>query len=213
MKYKVQLGQTNKLLKEMLDVQCQFQSEMDIHDTIVKVLLLHAHNLISEDPHHGMELDIAQAMIEVLGYQRVGDGESLQVCAMPGTRKGQEWLLQPNLQPTLERRFQQLLRISKDVATKAEEIKPPTLSRFTDEQMDYFHKILQSDMQATMSTVPEPTPSTSMEVSEPWKSYIYDMYEQSFHATEEDMGTIFMDNFDKEQTPVKTAPSADEMEA
>ena len=38
------------------------------------------------------------------------------------------------------------------------------------------------------------------------------MYEQSFHTTEEDMGPMFIDNSDKEQTPVKTTPSADEME-
>ncbi len=74
-------------------------------------------------------------------------------------------------------------------------------------------KTLQPDMQATMSTAPEPTPSTSMEVTEPQKSHIYDMYEQSFHTTEEDVGPMFMDNSDEEQTPVKTTPLDDEMEA
>ncbi len=39
------------------------------------------------------------------------------------------------------------------------------------------------------------------------------MYEQSFHTTEEDAGPMFVDDSDEEQTPVKTAPSADEMEA
>ena len=39
------------------------------------------------------------------------------------------------------------------------------------------------------------------------------MYEQSFHATEEDAGPMFVDDLDKEQTPVKTTPSADEIEA
>ena len=39
------------------------------------------------------------------------------------------------------------------------------------------------------------------------------MYKQSFHATEEDMGPMFIDDLDKEQTPVKTTPSADKMEA
>ena len=39
------------------------------------------------------------------------------------------------------------------------------------------------------------------------------MYEQSFHATEEDMGPMFVDDLDEEQTPVKTTPSVDEMEA
>ena len=39
------------------------------------------------------------------------------------------------------------------------------------------------------------------------------MYEQSFHATEEDTGPMFMNDLDEEQTPVKTAPSAGEMEA
>ena len=38
------------------------------------------------------------------------------------------------------------------------------------------------------------------------------MYEQSFHATEKDAGPMFIDS-DEEQTPVKTTPSADEMEA
>ena len=62
----------------MLDTQCQFQSEMDIHDVTVKVLLLHALNLISgENPHHGMEPDAAQAMIKVLGYQKVSNGKPL----------------------------------------------------------------------------------------------------------------------------------------
>ena len=50
---------------------------------------------------------------------------------------------------------------------KAEEVKPPTTSRATHELMDQFCKILQPDMQASMSTVQEPTQSTSMEVSEP----------------------------------------------
>ena len=73
----------------MLNVQCQFQAEMDVHDATVNILLLHVHNLISgEDPHHRMEQDTAQAMIEVLGYQKVSSGEPLRVCAMPGTRKG-----------------------------------------------------------------------------------------------------------------------------
>ena len=39
------------------------------------------------------------------------------------------------------------------------------------------------------------------------------MYEQSFHATEEDTGPMFVDDSDEKQTPVKTKPSADEMEA
>ena len=64
-----------------------------------------------------------------------------------------------------------------------------------------------------MTTAPEPTPSTSMKVTELQRSYIYEMYEQSFHVTEEDVGPMFVDDLDKEQTPVKTAPSADEMEA
>ena len=38
------------------------------------------------------------------------------------------------------------------------------------------------------------------------------MYEQSFHATEEDAGPMFIDDSDEEQTPVKTTPSADKME-
>ena len=47
---------------------------------------------------------------------------------------------------------------------------------------------------------------------EPWKSHIHEIYEQSFHATEEDAGLMFIDDSDKELTPVKTVPSADEIE-
>ncbi len=122
-------------------------------------------------------------------------------------------MLRPDLQPKLERRLQKLLRTLMDATAKMEEIKPPTLSRFTDDQTDHFCKVLQSGAPTTMTTAPEPTLSTSMEVTESRRSHIYDMYEQSFHATEEDMGPMFMDNSDKEQTPVKIAPSADEMEA
>ncbi len=140
-KYKVNLAQTNKILKEMLDSQCQFNYKMDICDAMVKVLLLHAHNLISgKVPQHGMEPEAAQAIIEVLGYQKIADGKPLQVHSMPGTQEGQDWLLQPDLQPKLERSFQQLLRTSMDVTAKMEEIKPPTLSRFTDDQTDHFAK-------------------------------------------------------------------------
>ena len=52
-----------------------------------------------------------------------------------------------------------------------------------------------------------------MDTTDSHKSHIHEMYEQSFHPTEEDSGPMFMDNSDKEQTPVKTAPIADEMEA
>ena len=41
-KYKIQLGQTNELMKEMLDVQCQFQSKMDIHDATVLPVASHS---------------------------------------------------------------------------------------------------------------------------------------------------------------------------
>ena len=52
-----------------------------------------------------------------------------------------------------------------------------------------------------------------MDSAEPHKSHIHEMYEQSFHATEKDAGLMFIDNSDEEQTPVKTTPSADEIEA
>ncbi len=78
MKYKVNLAQTNEILKEMWHSQCQFNHDMDIHDAMVKVLLLHMHNLISgKAPQHGMEPEAAQAMLEVLGYQKITDGEPL----------------------------------------------------------------------------------------------------------------------------------------
>ena len=51
-----------------------------------------------------------------------------------------------------------------------------------------------------------------MDSTEQCKSHIYEMYKQSFHATEEDAGPMFIDDSDEEQTPVKTTPSADEME-
>ena len=76
--YKIDLAQTNKILKEMLHSQCQFNYKMDIRNATVKVLLLHAHNLISgEAPQHGMEPEAAQAMIKVLGYQKITDGKPL----------------------------------------------------------------------------------------------------------------------------------------
>ena len=129
MKYRISLAKFNELLKEMVELQCQFQHKMDICDTTVKVLLLHAHNLISgENPQHGMEPEAAQAILEVLGYQKVTDGEPMQVCTMPGTQEGQDWLLQPGLQPQLERRFQQLLGTSTDVIETTEEVKPIALS-------------------------------------------------------------------------------------
>ena len=79
---------------------------------------------------------------------------------MPGIQEGQDWLLQPDLQPKLERRFQQLLRTSTDATATTEEIKPATLSRFTDDQAAYLCEVLQADTQ-------EPTPSTSMDITEP----------------------------------------------
>ena len=87
-----------------------------------------------------------------------------------------------------------------------EEIKPTALSRFTDGQATYLHAVIQSDTQEL--AVPTPMDSTELR-----KSHIYEMYEQSFHTTEEDVGPIFVDDSDEEQTPVKTTPSADEMEA
>ena len=53
---------------------------------------------------------------------------------------------------------------------------------------------------------------TLMDTAESCKSHIHEMYEQSFHTTEEDTGLMFVDDSDEEQTPVKTTPSADKME-
>ncbi len=86
-----------------------------------------------------------------------------------------------------------------------EEIKPAALSRFTDDQAAYLHEVLQADTQ-------ELAPSTPMDSTELQKSHIHEMYKQSFHATEEDVGPMFIDDSDEEQIPVKTTPSADEME-
>ncbi len=207
MQYKADLTKSNKLLKEMVGSQYQFQHKMDTCDVIVKVLLLHAHNLISgKDPHHGMELEAAQALLKVLGYQKVTDGKPIQMHTMPGTQEGWDWLLQPGLQPQLEERFQQLCRTSTDATATTEESKPAALSRFTDDQAACFHVVLQSD-------TPELALPTLMDSTKPHKSHIHEMYEQSFHATEEDMGPMFVDNLDEKQTPVKTTPSADKIEA
>ena len=51
-----------------------------------------------------------------------------------------------------------------------------------------------------------------MDSTELCKSHIHEVYEQSFHATEEGAGPMFVDNSDEEQTPVKTTPSADKIE-
>ncbi len=78
MKYKVNLAQTNEILREMLHSQYQFNQDLDICDAIVKVLLLHGHNLITgKAPQCGMELEAVQAMLEVLGYQKITDSKHL----------------------------------------------------------------------------------------------------------------------------------------
>ncbi len=87
-----------------------------------------------------------------------------------------------------------------------EEIKPASLSTFNEDQATFLCQIVQSDIKEL--TVPAP-----MDTTEPCKSHIHEMYEQSFHTTEEDAGPMFIDDSDEEQTPVKTTPSADEMEA
>ena len=76
--YKINLAKSNELLKEMVESQYQFQHKMDAHDMTVKVLLLHAHNLImGENPHCGIEPEAVQAILKVLGYQKVTDGKPL----------------------------------------------------------------------------------------------------------------------------------------
>ncbi len=86
MKYRTDLTKSNELLKKMVRSQYQFQCKMDICNATVKVLLLHAHNLISgENPQYGIEPEAAQAILKVLGYQKVTDGKPMRVCAMPGT--------------------------------------------------------------------------------------------------------------------------------
>ena len=91
---KIDMMKSNNILKEMVGTQYQFKCEMDACDVTVKVLLLHAHNLISRnDPHHGMEPEAVQALLEILGYKKVADGEPMQVHAMPGDQEGWDWLL------------------------------------------------------------------------------------------------------------------------
>ena len=61
---------SNNILREMVGTQYQFQHELEAHDLVMKVLLLHTHNLISgNDPHQGMEPEGAQALLELLGYK------------------------------------------------------------------------------------------------------------------------------------------------
>ncbi len=82
---KIDMMKSNDILREMVGMQYQFQCEMEAHDLVMKVLLLHAHNLISRnDPHEGMEPEAAQALLRLLGYKKVTDSEPLKVCAMPG---------------------------------------------------------------------------------------------------------------------------------
>ncbi len=87
-----------------------------------------------------------------------------------------------------------------------EEIRPALLSTFNEDQAAFLHEVVQSDIKEL--AVPAP-----MDTTEPHKSHIHEMYKQSFHTTEEDAGPMFIDDSDKEQTPVKTTPSADKMEA
>ena len=79
MKYKHDLAQSNEIpKKEMVALQYQFQCDMDAHNLTVKVLLHHAHNLISgNDLHQGMEPDAAHALLGILGYKKVADAEPL----------------------------------------------------------------------------------------------------------------------------------------
>ncbi len=77
-KYKHDLAQSNKILKEMVGLQYQFQHNMDAHDLTMKVLLHHAHNLISgNNPHQGMEPDAAHALLGILRYKKVADAKPL----------------------------------------------------------------------------------------------------------------------------------------
>ncbi len=87
-----------------------------------------------------------------------------------------------------------------------EEIRPASLSTFNEDQAAYLREVVQSDIKEL--AVP-----ALMDTTELRKSNIHEMYEQSFHATEEDTGPMFVDNSDEEQTPVKTTPLADKMEA
>ncbi len=87
--YKTDMMKSNDILGEMVGTQYQFQCELEACDLVMKVLLLHAHNLISgNDPHQGMELEAAQALLKLLGYKKVTDGEPLKVHAMPGDQEG-----------------------------------------------------------------------------------------------------------------------------
>ena len=87
-----------------------------------------------------------------------------------------------------------------------EEIRPTSLSTFTDDQAAYLRAVMQSDTKELAIPI-------LMDTAELCKSHIHEMYKQSFYTTEEDTGLMFIDDSDEEQTLVKTTPSADEMEA
>ena len=108
------------------------------------------------------------------------------------------------MQPQLERRFQQLLGTTTDETATTEEIRPASLSTFNEDQAAFLHQVVQSDIKEL--TVPAP-----MDTTEPHKSHIHEMYEQSMQLKK--TGPMFIDDSDEEQTPVKTTPSADKMEA
>ena len=62
----------------MLGSQYEFQHDMDAHNITVKVLLHHAHNLISgSDLHQRMEPDAAHTLLGLLGYKKVADAKPM----------------------------------------------------------------------------------------------------------------------------------------
>ncbi len=70
-----------------------------------------------------------------------------------------------------------------------EEIRPTSLSTFNEDQAAFLRKVVQSDTKELTAL---------MDTTELRKSHIHEMYEQSFHATKEDIGPMFVDNSDKE---------------
>ncbi len=115
------------------------------------------------------------------------------------------------MQPKLEKKLdthpgkvedtRKTVEVSKPTPTK-----PPALSMFSDDQINILQDLYQPSAPEVTTVQQEPIPSTSMEVTEPWKSHIYEMYEQSFNITEEEASPMFVDDLDEDQTPVKTAP-------
>ena len=64
----------------MLYTQHQFNDELNVLNTAVKILLIHAYNMLcSLTPHHGLDPEAANFMIEAMGYKKLADANPVRV--------------------------------------------------------------------------------------------------------------------------------------